>query len=192
MPFTANAWRLLALGKSRLKSASRCEIPAARYVVDDDNSDSLGVACEGELKASAMIQHAKMLVQNAYLRCVCMTKCAPDRQKKAKKRQKKSLVHMAQGLYRGGRTRTLGPRLWRPLLYQLSYAPIDSPPIGRNRQKIKQKRHIDRFSSCAKVRIFATTSICLYKSHQKSPQWRMGSWTICAQGMCAKVATLAA
>ena len=75
---------------------------------------------------------------------------------------------------------------------KLSYAPIDSPPIGRNRQKIKQKRHIDRFSSCAKVRIFATTSICLYKSHQKSPQWRMGSWTICAQGMCAKVATLAA
>lgn len=86
MPFTANAWRLLALGKSRLKSASRCEIPAARYVVDDDNSDSLGVACEGELKASAMIQHAKMLVQNAYLRCVCMTKCAPDRQKKGKKK----------------------------------------------------------------------------------------------------------
>lgn len=131
--------------------------------------------------------------QNARTKCVFAMRMHDEmRPRSPKKRQKKSLVHMAQGLYRGGRTRTLGPRLWRPLLYQLSYAPIDSPPIGRNRQKIKQKRHIDRFSSCAKVRIFATTSICLYKSHQKSPQWRMGSWTICAQGMCAKVATLAA
>ena len=97
MPFTANAWRLLALGKSRLKSASRCEIPAARYVVDDDNSDSLGVACEGELKASAMIQHAKMLVQNAYLRCVCMTKCAPDRPKKGKKKPRAHGTRLVQG-----------------------------------------------------------------------------------------------
>ncbi len=189
MPFTANAWRLLALGKSRLKSASRCEIPAARYVVDDDNSDSLG----GGMRRRAKGKCDDPTRQNARTKCVFAMRMHDEmRPRSPKKRQKKSLVHMAQGLYRGGRTRTLGPRLWRPLLYQLSYAPIDSPSIGRNRQKIKQKRHIDRFSSCAKVRIFATTSICLYKSHQKSPQWRMGSWTICAQGMCAKVATLAA
>ena len=47
-----------------------------------------------------------------------------QRRMRSEKTKKKRRFVSETALYRGGRIRTLGPRLWRPLLYQLSYAPI--------------------------------------------------------------------
>ncbi len=40
------------------------------------------------------------------------------------KKKRTSLIRKDVRFGRGRRIRTLGPRFWRPLLYQLSYTPI--------------------------------------------------------------------
>ena len=108
---------------------------------------------------------------------------------KKRSRQKKKPYAKCTRLYdRGGRTRTLGPRLWRPLLYQLSYAPTDLNRIAESFSEIKKKTMLSARAIGREVSIFAAGGICRYKSGRKSPAGRMGSRTSGGQGASAKVA----